>query len=63
MIKVGDKVIMNDKYSVSESNKGRVWTVRSEPWDCCGKEVVLLDGRSGGYAVDGLEKVEREEAQ
>lgn len=59
MLKVGDKVVMNDKYSVSEENKGKVWEVRSEPWDCCGTMVVLLKGKSGGYAVDGLTKVEQ----
>lgn len=58
MLKVGDKVVMNDKYRVNEENKGKVWTVRSEPWDCCGTIVVLLKGKSGGYAVDGLTKVE-----
>ncbi|MCI8378669.1 MAG: hypothetical protein HFH72_09145 [Lachnospiraceae bacterium] len=58
MLKVGDKVDMNDKYRVSEENKEKVWTVRSEPWDCCGTMVVLLKGKSGGYAVDGLTKVE-----
>lgn len=31
-LKIGDKVIMNDKYWVSAENKGKVWTVDSEPW-------------------------------
>lgn len=57
-MKIGDKVIMNDKYFVSEKNKGKVFTVRSEPWDCCGTMVVLLEGKGGGYAVDGLTVVE-----
>lgn len=57
-MKIGDKVIMNEKYYVSEANKGKVWTVQSEPWNLCGTEVVLLEGKSGGYAVDGLEVVE-----
>lgn len=29
-MKIGDKVVMNDKYRVSEKNKGKVWIVRSE---------------------------------
>lgn len=58
MLKPGDKVKMNDWYYVSEENRGRVWTVRSEPWNCCGEMVVLLEGKSGGYAVNGLEFVE-----
>lgn len=57
-MKIGDKVVMNDKYYVNEKNKGKIWTVRSEPWECCGTLVVLLDGKSGGYAIDGLDIVE-----
>lgn len=57
-MKIGDKVVMNGKYYVSEENKNKVWTVRSEPWECCGQHVVLLEGKSGGYAVDGLDIVE-----
>lgn len=58
MLKIGDKVIMNDKYYVSDKNKGVVFTVKSEPWDLCGTQVVLLEGYSGGYSVYGLTKVE-----
>ncbi len=57
-MKIGDKVVMTDKYYVSDKNKGKVWTVRSEPWMCCGTPVVLLEGKSGGYPVDGLRVVE-----
>lgn len=60
-MKIGDKVVMNDKYRVSEKNRGRVWMVRSEPWECCGTSVVLLEGFRGGYAVDGLDIVEEAE--
>ncbi len=35
MLKPGDRVVMNDNYHVSEENKGKVWTVCSEPWRCC----------------------------
>ena len=56
-MKIGDKVIMNDKYYVSAENRGKGWTVCSEPWKCCGQLVVLLEGKSGGYAVDGLDIV------
>lgn len=58
-IHVGDKVIMNDKYRVSDVNKDKIFTVCSEPWECCGTMVIKLDGISGGYAVDGLTVVER----
>ena len=50
-IKIGDRVIMNNKYLVSEKDKGKTWTVRSNPWNCCGTIVVLLEGKSGGYAI------------
>lgn len=53
-MKIGDKVIMNDKYAVLDKNKGRVFTVKSKPWDLCGTDCVLLEGFSGGYAADGL---------
>ena len=57
-LNVGDKVVMNDKYHVAERYKGVVFTVRSAPWECCGTKVILLEGYRGGYAVDGLTKVE-----
>lgn len=60
-MKIGDKVVMNDKYSISEQNKGRIWTVCSEPWTSSwGPTVVSLEGVNGGYAVDGLTVVGEE---
>jgi len=53
----GDRVIMNDRYHVSAENRGRVWTVISEPWNLCDTWVIALDGLHGCYAVDGLTKV------
>ena len=55
---IGDKVAMNNKYYVSDKNKGAVFTVRSEPFDLCGTECVLLENYRGGYAADGLTRVE-----
>ena len=57
-LKIGDKVTMNNKYYVSDKNRGAIFTVRSEPFDLCGTECVLLENCSGGYATDGLRKVE-----
>ena len=57
-LKIGDKVIMNDRYLVSDKIKGVVFEVLSEPWRVCGTDVVRISGRSGGYAVDGFTKVE-----
>ena len=56
-MKPGDKVVMNDKYYVSDSKRGKIWTVASEPWNCCGALVVKLEGKAGGYALDGLDLV------
>ena len=58
MFKIGDKVRMNGKYILQEAHRGKVWTVLSEPRNACGMMVVTLDGLPG-YAVDGLELVER----
>ena len=57
-MKIGTKVKMNDRYYVSEKNRGKVFTTRSEPWMVCGTMVVLLEGLAGGYAVDGLDVVQ-----
>lgn len=58
MLKVGDKVTMNDKYHVSEQNKGKVFTVKTEPREVCGTLSVWLEDFRGCYAVDGLTNVE-----
>lgn len=60
-IKKGDKVVMNDRYHVSAENQGKIWMVASDPWMCCGTEIVKLEGKSGGYAVDGLDLALNEE--
>ena len=57
-LKPGMKVKMNSKYHVPAESKDKIWVVRSEPWNLCGTEVVLLEGKVGGYAVDGLDIVE-----
>ncbi len=57
-MKISEKVVMNNKYYVADKNKNKVWKICSEPWECGGTLVVLLEGKSGGYAVDGLDIVE-----
>ena len=57
-LKPGMKVKMNSKYHVPAESKDKIWVVRSEPWNLCGTEVVLLEGKVGDYAVDGLDIVE-----
>jgi len=54
----GDKVVMHTcSESTIDKYKDKVWVVRSEPWDLCGSEVVLLEGKSGGFATEFLKKV------
>ncbi|MDE6725205.1 MAG: hypothetical protein K2J79_06330 [Ruminiclostridium sp.] len=56
-LKIGDRVVMNDSYHVLSENKGRIFTVRSKPYLCCGTMVVLLEEKTGAYAVGGLDKI------
>lgn len=56
-LKPGDKVVMHTCLE-AEGNEDKVWTVRSDPWDVCGSEVVLLEGKRGGFATEYLKKVE-----
>lgn len=56
-LKIGDKVKMVNCME-AEIHKDKIWTVRSEPWEMCGSEVVLLEGKSGGFDTERLERVE-----
>ena len=57
-LKPGDKVVMHTCLEASnEKYKDKVWIVKSEPWDLCESEVVLLDGYRGGFATEYLKKV------
>lgn len=55
-LKRGEAVIMVNCLE-AETNKGKVWTTRSEPWDLCGSEVILLEGKSGGFDTSSLERI------
>lgn len=59
-MKVGDLVIMNDKYHVSDVNKGKKFKVTAGPQNVCGTMSVWLEGYRGCYAMDGLDKVGEE---
>lgn len=60
MLKIGDKVIRNENYVVPEKYKGVVFTVRSNPYKIGEMDCVALEGLAGGYAMDGLTKIEEE---
>lgn len=38
----------------------RVWVTRSTPWMVCGSQVVLLEGKAGGFATEFLEPVKED---
>ena len=57
-LKPGDHVVMfNCHEAEMDKYKDKVFKVRSEPWNVCGSEVVLLEGKSGGFATKFLKKV------
>ncbi len=56
-LKIGDNVIMNNKYYVSDENKGKIFTVISEPEELAFIVAVYLDDCKRLYPVDGLSKV------
>jgi len=55
---IGTKVIMVNCFE-AEKYQGKVWTVASEPWQCCGAKLVLLEGFRGGFDVKRLKKVNK----
>jgi hypothetical protein len=57
MSKIGTKVIMNDKYYVSDKNKRKEFIVKSEPYEVCGTICVMLEDYRGCYALDGLDEI------
>lgn len=58
-LQIGDKVKMvNCAEARLDKYKDKVFTVRSDPWDLCGTEVVLLEGKAGGFDTNCLMKVE-----
>lgn len=58
-LKPGDQVVMYGCAETrSEKYKNKVFTVRSEPWELCGSEVVKLEGIVGGFATEFLRQVD-----
>lgn len=56
-LKIGDKVCMVN-CTEAEEYKDKIFEVQSEPWKLGhGREVVLISGICGGFAVDCLKKV------
>lgn len=53
---VGTKVRMVNCYE-AEKNADKVWVTRSDPWMMCGSQVVLLEGKAGGFDTSCLEVV------
>jgi hypothetical protein len=53
---IGTKVRMVNCYE-ARAHGDRVWVTRSEPWEMCGSQVVMLEGKSGGFDTNCLEVV------
>lgn len=60
MIGMGSKVMLNDKgrHKVPKEDEGKVFEVRSNPFEMFGTQCVLLKGKMGGYAISELIEVE-----
>jgi len=54
---IGTKVRMVNCLEAEEAGD-KIWTTRSEPWEMCGTQVVLLKGKSGGFDTSCLEVAE-----
>lgn len=54
---IGTKVRMVNCLE-AEKYGDKVWITRSDPWEMCGSQVVLLGGKSGGFDTSCLEVVE-----
>lgn len=57
MLTKGDRVVMNNKYHVSERYRGKEFIVTAGPQKVGGTMCVWLDDYKGCYAMDGLTKV------
>jgi hypothetical protein len=59
-LKIGEMVKMVN-CSEADKYKDKTWVTRSEPWLLGGGiEVVLLEGKSGGFSTDCLERLGRD---
>ena len=57
-MEIGTKVMMINCIEAID-HAGRIWTTRSHPWRLgCGDEVVLLEGKTGGFHTSCLLPVE-----
>lgn len=53
---IGTKVRMVNCHE-AEKYGDKIWVTRSNPWEMCGSQVVLLEGKSGGFDTGCLEVV------
>ncbi len=53
---IGTKVRMVNCYEARKYGD-KVWTTRSESWEMCGSQMVLLEGKSGVFDTSFLEVV------
>ena len=53
---IGTKVRMINCFEATKY-KEQIWVTRSEPWKACGTQLVLLEGKPGGFDTSCLEVV------
>lgn len=56
MLKIGDEVQMVN-CPEAKMYGDKIWSVRSAEWECCGSNMVLLEGKTGGFDTIYLKKV------
>lgn len=62
-LKPGDKVVMHTCMEAKfKEYDGRIWKVKSNEWNLCGSQVVMLEDFSGAFATEFLQKVNLEES-
>ena len=52
----GDKVVMHTCIEAKHYN-GKIWECATDSWDNYGTELVMLEGFSGGFCTEFLQKV------
>lgn len=50
---IGTKVRMVN-CTEAQKHADKVWVTRSKPWEICSSQVVLLEGKSGGFDTSCL---------
>lgn len=61
--KIGDEVIINNKYGIADKYRLHIFVVASDPLYDTGHECVKLKGTRGVWRTDGLDLYERRKTE